>query len=592
MLMILLIICWSCLQVSAVKFSSRYAVSSKDRPSFIFPKYDYQDILSMDSATAMKISHDLTSLGFLQIDHIPRYAEARLEALQAAHDCFQGSQRDEDHIQRTTMVDGSLRLTASAISSDGIGEALSNQCAQSSSSTLRALIENVTRQLFRLLDNAAVSSFNKKSNNPVMDPYRSYSDLIAHGEHLEHLHVYYPSENPTLDQPTIDMHTDNGIMIAMTTGYYRGENIADDRGLYVELPNGQVCKASLDDDSLVIMVGAGARWLSPILGASLRPVPHALVSGMTNQGSSRAWFGKMILPPVDAILRDDSSRDNSMTFGKYRRLTSIPNNYLSLPTGCGMNEETDTYSLLSTSECLMPDGTKGLMCWKKCSSVAGLSCGLDAECVYLATNEVVNGDEMCPVHEDGACELECVDVTPDNSNSNSSTFDAYCYGTGTSMLMDGFTTMAFSDRGSVPCINLFFTSWTLDSELKFGFGCVGIFFMGILVQWMTMFRQQIKKGKTKASMYTNAVFTVFIYGVQVMLSYFIMLAAMTYSAELFAMVCVGLTVGYAAFHMEMPTKSPDQCCDIDIDVEEIDRSKLYQKLRDPDGETSTESVNN
>jgi hypothetical protein len=573
-------------------------IDQKNLPSFSFPSYDYHDILILDPSTAIKISHDLTSLGFLQIKNIPRYADARLAALKSAHQCFQ-SKTEDGIIQRNTMADGSLRLTASALSSNGIGGALSSACAQTSSSNLRALVDNVSRQVFRMLDAAAVSPSNQEVQ--IMKPYRSYSDLITHGDHLEHLHVYYPSssDNPQqqlVDQPTLDLHTDNGIMIAMTAGYYAGDYRTDEHGLYVELPTGQVCRASVDEDSLVLMVGAGSRWLSPMLGAPLRAVPHAMVAGIHGEDSSRAWFGKMILPPADAIIMQDGK---ATSFQQYRHLitTASDEHSHSLPTGCGSYDAsaaavTNPYMHLSTSQCTAEDGSAGLTCWTQCYSVADLPCGLDAQCVYLATNEVVDGDKMCPDHDDGACQLECVDSDADNTSTTSS-FDGYCYGSGTSMLMDGFTMMAFSNRGSVPCINLLFTSWTMDTNLKFAFGCVGVFLISVTVQWMTMFRQKIKKGKTKTSVYANSVFTVLVYGIQVVLSYFIMLAAMTYSVELFTMVCVGLTVGYAAFNMEQPATSPDQCCDLDIDIEDMDKNKdMYHKLSDPDAETNTESVNN
>jgi hypothetical protein len=51
-----------------------------------------------------------------------------------------------------------------------------------------------------------------------------------------------------------------------------------------------------------------------------------------------------------------------------------------------------------------------------------------------------------------------------------------------------------------------------------------------------------------------------------------MLAAMTYSVELFLMVICGLTIGHMVFNMSLPpTHSTDPCCndDNDYDVENL-----------------------
>jgi Ctr copper transporter family len=195
-------------------------------------------------------------------------------------------------------------------------------------------------------------------------------------------------------------------------------------------------------------------------------------------------------------------------------------------------------------------------------SASSLPCGTSAQCVDTVTNEVVDGHITCP---DGTanCELQCVIENADNNTSS----NEFCYGIGVSMYMDGFKSMAFSRRGSVECLNLLFVSWTLNSELKFALGCVGVFLISVFVQMMTHIRQKLKKGGTKLKAVISSMATVLLYGIQVALSYFIMLAAMTYSVEIFCMVCAGLTVGFAMFNIDLPASSTEQCCDIDIDID-------------------------
>ena len=55
--------------------------------------------------------------------------------------------------------------------------------------------------------------------------------------------------------------------------------------------------------------------------------------------------------------------------------------------------------------------------------------------------------------------------------------------------------------------------------------------------------------------------------VQSVLGYLAMFAAMTYSIELFAAVCLGATTGYALLHLDdAPAASTDPCCQAQTDV--------------------------
>ena len=69
-----------------------------------------------------------------------------------------------------------------------------------------------------------------------------------------------------------------------------------------------------------------------------------------------------------------------------------------------------------------------------------------------------------------------------------------------------------------------------------------------------------------------------LYGAQVTTGYLMMLIAMTYSAEIFTMVVLGLTTGYAIFNLELPIpKNTDPCCAEENDLEVKDD----QKRNDP-----------
>ena len=108
------------------------------------------------------------------------------------------------------------------------------------------------------------------------------------------------------------------------------------------------------------------------------------------------------------------------------------------------------------------------------------------------------------------------------------------------MFMNGFTSIASEKKGSTECINFMFIEWTLDNKVKYVFGCIGTLLMGIFIQGISYIRIKLNKKN-------NQIIILIIYSIQMTLSYFLMLLAMTYSTELFCMVVIGLTIGYGYF---------------------------------------------
>ena len=69
--------------------------------------------------------------------------------------------------------------------------------------------------------------------------------------------------------------------------------------------------------------------------------------------------------------------------------------------------------------------------------------------------------------------------------------------------------------------------------------CIGVFFVGFIMQFL---------GKLRNSRKWSAHVSIVLFGAHITLSYLLMLVAMSYNVELFCMVCLGLTIGYATFH--------------------------------------------
>lgn len=331
------------------------------------------------------------------------------------------------------------------------------------------------------------------------------------------------------------MHVDGGLFIAMTTGLYSSpEGILNEGGLYVQLPTGIVSRVSVAADSLVVLVGdKGSRWLGPQLGLPLRAVPHKVISGLPAGSSiTRSWYGKMYLPPSDALV--PSTGDvAAVTYDAYRlaelkRLSSSP-----APSSVSTLRASVELSSVACSH--DTDGnyvSGGVWCWAECYPTAGLSCGQAAQCVDPVTGYIVDGTAMCPNMD--PCELECVPGWNDTA-----TTPDLCAGHGVVMYMDGFHSYA-SEKGDVLCVNLFFVSWTLDSTVKMFFGCIGTLAFAVFCQYLGKFRN--------SSGSFSPVLGVALYCLHTTVKYLLMLITMTFNVELFCMVIVGLTIGYACFY--------------------------------------------
>jgi hypothetical protein len=586
------------LLLSALNFSfSAAVVFDKDAnyPNFPLPEISYNELLVLDPYTVTELKKQLTTLGAVQITNIPRFLQARNDALEDAADCLKThGELSEEGIFQVLMTDGSTRYSTAAKTTEGIRDSLkmTHSCGEKASK-LRSLVDAAAHQVFVALDSLIPKEKTSTDTKTlIMEPnYQTYTELSAKGNHLEHLHAYFSpttSAGSISSLPTMDFHTDAGLMIAMTTGYFpEGVIPSPKTGLYLTLPNGKSVKTVMSESSLILLMGEGsAKWLSPApLGAAFRPVPHALFidnDNSNNGGNTRSWFGKMYLPPSDAILPAPFGDHKPYSAYRHEEVKALSTS-TNLPLACENNQR---LALAIAAE-INTEGScadNELMCWGSCKSVASLPCGMAAQCINENTGTVWPGTEHCmdSSPDNTYCTLQCLAVP-----ANETSYDDYCFGAGTSMSMSGFVSVATDTKGSTPCINLLFEEWTLDTRAKMAIACVGVFFLGLIVQYLTLLRGW-KYTKTIPDLFQRRMFKILCFGIQIVLSYFLMLIAMTYSAELFSMVVVGLTVGYALFHSEEKRSgsgnggeddahtleiSADPCC-----PEEDDGGYSYEQL--------------
>jgi len=258
----------------------------------------------------------------------------------------------------------------------------------------------------------------------------------------------------------------------------------------------------------------------------------------------------MILPSNDQMISIDKQK---IKYGDYR-LDAIKQ------LDGEIGDRQVGRQLFTTTTCTTTNGEPGIECWmgNSCLSVADLPCGESANCVDPSTNVIYQSSDMCM-----DCIAECV-----YHNTSS-----YCTGSGTTMFMDGFHSQLLSPVNSVQCINLFFTTWTLDNSVKFAFACIGVLLMGII--WRLMFNlfaplnsylDRIRRIGSRSHVLAVVLIISFVLFVQITLSYSLMLAAMTFSYELFFMVVSGITIGHVVNLLcfnELVQGGGSPCCNDD-----------------------------
>lgn len=299
--------------------------------------------------------------------------------------------------QEHVFVDGTIRQTLATHSiPNGMqklhGLHLNKDSCEDTTLDLRSKVAKATHvfaeQVTKLL--------NRHVKLPLLETRKGYTfddfaSIVDNGEHLEHFHAYIKHGgifNPQDEHDaTIALHVDQGLFLAFTPGRYTDGTTT--QGFVVQLKNGSLPEVLFSEqDELVFLLGDGIHQYVAESSA-LYPVPHALQLPPNDQ--PRVWYGRMVLPPHDAI----HPLHPSMTFGELRQ-TMIEQAQGSddkrMSIGCSSTLQA---RLLEESSC--EAGT--YFCWHRCmdpadDGVSVESCatrGLDLACTNPRGQVYVEG---------------------------------------------------------------------------------------------------------------------------------------------------------------------------------------------------------
>ena len=417
-----------CIFVSCLLVISSTTLRSVKLDSINFQKLS-------DKLTALNAMRILSTIGILKISDVPNLSEAQHDIFRSLPSCLSQTYDDphntNDEIFETIMEDGTRRLSIGAKTENGKNNNFIDNCGKSSNK-LQNIVDFSTRKLFEALDLSYSLSSGKSATNDhsnyIMKPYHNFTDLMKKGEHIEHLHSFYNTKtkgdeltNSFEQNLSMKMHTDLGLLIAMTTGYYSVSNTISDekRGLFITLPSDEIVHFDENDlgtSDLIIMIGKGASdWLEPKSGVRMRAVPHALLVDLGNDlQATRSWYGKMFQPPLDAEL----SQKAGLTYENLRgsliqtftsNVGSDTNN-LKISEKSGhlqtVQDSTNSFSLMAPTTCALPGSGTGIRCWMQCQATTGYSCSSNQ---YLTCTDG-SGNEVSP--EGMTDSLGCVSSTP------------------------------------------------------------------------------------------------------------------------------------------------------------------------------------
>lgn len=522
----------------------------------------------------------LEAHGAVAVSGVPGLEAARASAYALLAACA-SDEATRASMQEVVLGDGTARRSLAARTVRGVPEPLEGTCngAGEALEPLRAIVDSASRAFLGALEpleRGSTALLTTRSGRG----YHSLLEVAQGGEQLEHFHTYVPlrlapaPNASSHDLPALPLHTDAGLLLALVPAMWVASPSdlpfspsSPSDGFSVEGAAGELLTIEPESapSSVVFVVGEGwGRWLEPALRGKLRAAPHSLAIPAGARGS-RAWYGRMLLPPGDALM-PSSKRDGGAppTYSEWsawanaqvspaspRAAAAAPAAEAASAGGAVALSHGRELDVFDAAGC----NSNQIWCWHACKNLDELNCAKEDAVCALPDGSVWDGNE-----NNHNAQLECLPDEHSGHGRNGTDEARFCTGRGTSMHMDGFT---FLQRGETSCVIFLFTPWLLSSDAKFALAVLGTVALGVLAELLTWTRRTrvsaSERLRSRPHAYRAALGGLF--ALQVALGYALMLIAMTYQAELLIAVVAGLALGHTLLNVTAPVgETSDPCC--------------------------------
>jgi hypothetical protein len=368
------------MKLSAASLALLPILASSVDAAFAPPRFSFEEFANGKSNGQMMEAFE--DIGMISITNIPQlFDKSKLETLKALARCMDESfSSDSSLVLELQFPDGTRRRTmaahskGTAVNKDNSVEVADHQACVEFKEWSQSFRETVGLVVDRLSENLAQGlhlddpSYKPLLVNTAREGY-SLTDVFSQGDHLEHFHCYDKNGDGNNDnkatsatkEQTIEWHTDQGLALIFTPGVINGQPT---EGFYIQLADGSTEMVDFqEEDDLVIMLGDGVnQYVNQALGPEQRPLralPHSLQMPTTSTSSTsspRVWYGRMVLPPAEAVHPVHSSQ----TFGEIRESMLQEDSGVYTSIGCSKNLVARELDDITCEEGLAS------FCWHRC----------------------------------------------------------------------------------------------------------------------------------------------------------------------------------------------------------------------------------
>jgi len=329
----------------------------------------------LSELSADKLAAPLQEEGIVAVSDIPGYAALRKETLLALRACVATS--PSSAAKSHTFGDGTVRHTLATLT-DAAGlrplkAGTSPPCVslEAKSIAFRNLIDGVSRTFahtFSKLVGAPPSPL--LSTTDGAHSFRTISEVVEAGFQLEHFHAYFGASSTGEVDPTIGLHTDQGLFIAFTPAQLvdgAGAAASGSAGkFHLQLRSGALVDVDLDPATLIFMLGDGVdQFVNPRAHIKpLRAAPHSMVMPRTDAHDAfRLWYGRMFLPPNTAL----HTQASGLSYGHIRQLSKdSASGEQILSLGCSRGDDGRQLQWdQSEPQCASDE----MYCWHRCMNL-------------------------------------------------------------------------------------------------------------------------------------------------------------------------------------------------------------------------------